>query len=210
MEKLSPDLFINQIKYLTFADVISLCQVNRKFHTYCTDPGYSTRWKVLVKNKYGNVLEFEEKLKRIWKKLGLERDTYNYLVYTNLVKTLDPITQLMIYYRQGDMESFDSNKYNNTHRFLTMFLLKNRYGTVKYLPSKAYQPFIDMLDGKKIDKNILDNMMIEMAKEGHLNGVKYLVEKGADIHAKNDLALELASREGHLEVVKYLQSVVAQ
>merc|ERR1712100_873013 len=43
--------------------------------------------------------------------------------------------------------------------------------------------------------------------EGHLNIVKYLVEKGADVHACNNsnlTALMIASGEGYLEVVKYL------
>ena len=41
-------------------------------------------------------------------------------------------------------------------------------------------------------------------ENGHLEVVKYLVENKANIHAKNDYALRLASGNGHLEVVKYL------
>ncbi len=39
---------------------------------------------------------------------------------------------------------------------------------------------------------------------GSLPVVKYLVEKGADIHFINDYALRYASLNGHLPVVKYL------
>jgi len=38
----------------------------------------------------------------------------------------------------------------------------------------------------------------------HLEVVKYLVEQGADIHARDDSALQLAAANGELEVVKYL------
>ena len=119
---------------------------------------------------------------------------------------LDPITQLMIYYKQGDIESFeDKNNFNNTQRFLALFLLGKKEEMVKFLPSSAYQPYIDLLDGKEINKNILNKMMINMAKEGNIKGTEYfLTEKGVDIHAGDDNALRWASYNGHLEVVKYL------
>ena len=39
---------------------------------------------------------------------------------------------------------------------------------------------------------------------GCLDVVKYLIEQGANIHAKNDEALWWAAEKGHLEIVKYL------
>ena len=42
------------------------------------------------------------------------------------------------------------------------------------------------------------------AYNGHLEVVKYLIENGVDIHARNDYALRLASYNGHIEMVKYL------
>jgi ankyrin repeat protein len=35
--------------------------------------------------------------------------------------------------------------------------------------------------------------------------VKYLVEQGGDIHAREDYPLRWASENGHLEVVEYLK-----
>jgi hypothetical protein len=49
-----------------------------------------------------------------------------------------------------------------------------------------------------------DLALIWASEKGHLEVVKYLVENGANIHARDDYALGLASRNGHLEVVKYL------
>ena len=42
------------------------------------------------------------------------------------------------------------------------------------------------------------------SQEGHIDIVKYLVENGADIHARDELALREASENGHVEVVKFL------
>jgi len=45
----------------------------------------------------------------------------------------------------------------------------------------------------------------ECAKNGNLEGVKYLVlEGGADVHAHNERALQNASINGHSDVVRYL------
>ena len=45
------------------------------------------------------------------------------------------------------------------------------------------------------------------ASNGQLEVVKYLVEQGADIHAWDDYALRWAAENGQLEVVKYLKSL---
>jgi len=42
------------------------------------------------------------------------------------------------------------------------------------------------------------------AEKGYLQVVKHLLERGADLHAKNDKALQMAARNGHRELVKYL------
>jgi len=46
--------------------------------------------------------------------------------------------------------------------------------------------------------------LIKFSNRGKLEIVKYLVENGANIHAKNDQALRNASYYGDLEIVKYL------
>jgi ankyrin repeat protein len=50
-----------------------------------------------------------------------------------------------------------------------------------------------------------NNQAVRLASHnGHLEVVKYLVEHGADIQAVNNYAVIYASENGHLEVVKYL------
>lgn len=68
-----------------------------------------------------------------------------------------------------------------------------------------------LVEGKGDINNAMDqekNTAVMLgAKTGHLEVVKYFVEKGADIEAENKdgwNALELSAEAGHLEVVKYL------
>ena len=193
------DVFIKEITYLPFDKVITICQFNSKSHKYCTSNDYNNHWKQLIDNTFSSIDSYKDKLHLIWKDLGYNNDKYDYLVYTQLIKYLDPITQLIIYYRQGDMKSF--NSYNKEQQFLALFLLGKKDIIENYLPNKNYRVFINLLNKQKIPKDILNNMLVEMAKEGSLRGVKYFQYIGADM---NDKALRLASKYGHLDVVKFL------
>ncbi len=52
-----------------------------------------------------------------------------------------------------------------------------------------------------------NDIAVKMAsKNGHLDIVKYLVSEGANIRARDDIALMYASSGGHIDVVKYLVS----
>ncbi len=204
LSQLPIDMFIKNITYLPFDDVINVCKGNTTLHNYCVNPSYNNNWKKLIDDTFGNIHNYQEELKQIRSKLKLDNGLYNYLVYSHLVKLLDPITQLMIYYRQEDMNSFDNSNYNNTQRFLAMFLLGKKDKMKEFLPDDAYLPFIYMLEGQKIDQNIVNEMLIEMVNEGSVNGVSMMLSKGADIHAHDDLALRWGSKNGYLEVVKYL------
>lgn len=46
--------------------------------------------------------------------------------------------------------------------------------------------------------------MIEKCILGHYEYVKFLIEKGANIKAKNKLAIQQAAINGHLEILKFL------
>ena len=207
LSQLPVDLFIQQITYLPFQDVVSVCSANQQLRAYCNDPRYNTRWKALINNTFKEVIyDYQNKLKELWDELGYKEPRYNYLIYTQLVKSLDPVTQGMIYYRQGDMKSFE--ELTKEQKFLALFLLNKSSEMEKYLPDEdylrpIYLAFISMINSDKIDQDILNKMLIEMARQGNMKGIKYLENSGADIHAENEDALILTSYSGHLEAVKY-------
>lgn len=64
---------------------------------------------------------------------------------------------------------------------------------------------VKFLVEKGIDIHYEDDAPVRYASEdGYVDIVKYLVEQGADIHALDDFALRFASERGHLDVVEYL------
>ena len=133
LSKLPVDVFIQHITYLPFRDVIILCSSNTTLHNYCSNPSYSNNWKSLIDHTFSDVYDYPNLLSQIQSDLKLE-GKYNYLVYVGLIRLLDPITQLMIYYRQNDMESFHSEKFTQEQRFLALLILdKGKKELMKYL-----------------------------------------------------------------------------
>ena len=202
LSQLPIDMFIKNITYLPFDEIVNVCKANTTLHNYCTNSKYNNQWRALIDDTFGNIHDYQEKLEQIRNKLNINDGIYNYLVYTHLVKLLDPITQLMIYHRQGDMKSFNNPKFGNTQRILALFLLGEKNEIDNYLPSYSSVPFIVMLKGDKIDQNTLNEMLTVMARQGSVKGVSMMLSKGAD--PRRGEALEWASLKGHLDVVKYL------
>ena len=199
MESLPVDLFIQQITYLPFDDVTNLCQVNTKFHEYCTNARYANNWRLLIKNTFSQLDDYETNLEELLKKYG----GYNYQVYTNFVKTLDPVTQAMIYYKQGDMKSFE--KLDTIEKFLAMFLLGNKEGMDKYIIPKS-QIFWKIINKNPVlPARELYDAMSTMIQRGSLVGVKFLVKERALVD-KNTM-IHLANIYGKRNIVKYLESL---
>jgi hypothetical protein len=64
---------------------------------------------------------------------------------------------------------------------------------------------VDILKWFMINHQInFDKILWMSAKHGNLDIVSYLIEHGADIHARRDHALRWCAKNGHLDVVKYL------
>lgn len=93
--------------------------------------------------------------------------------------------------------------------------LKTNYRMCRFLAkSMCYNKIIKQklkLNEKfNIDKYLkycsdnIDEYHIIASEYGNLKYLKFLVEKGADIHHKNDESLDLSCKYGHLEIVKYL------
>ena len=118
------DNFIKEITYLPFDKVITICQSNPDYISYCNDSKYNNQWKLLIDNTFSSIYEYDDKLKQIWNDLNTGDNVYNYLIYTQLVHLLDPITQLKIYYRQGDIKSFDDNKFTDLQRYFSLKISK--------------------------------------------------------------------------------------
>src|SRR5581483_3483212 len=83
--------------------------------------------------------------------------------------------------------------------------------------------YLDMITIKNIilnvrEMNILDDFSKDFllnankglcwnCQNGHLSIVQYLVSIGADIHARHNYAVRLASKNGHISTVQYLVSI---
>ena len=62
------DIFLKQVTYLPFNDVVNMCQTNTLWHSYCTK--YNIRWKILIYNTFGHLYGYDDILIKLWKKLG--------------------------------------------------------------------------------------------------------------------------------------------
>ena len=82
-----------------------------------------------------------------------------------------------------------------------------------YYKSKIWEDYkFEYVSGNfKMQYTLLNNyftrknrLLVNSAKEGELELVKYAVDRGSNIHTSNEEALRWASLNGHIEIVKYL------
>ena len=210
INELSVDIFFHYLTYLSSSDIISLCSCNRKFYNYGTNSRFGVRWKFLIDKTYGDIYDYSSLLSQIQDQvrsdLGSEhiKTEPNYLVYTQLIDLLDPISQLMIDYRQNDLLSFNDSKFTHNQRFLALCLLNRRYKIEDWLPGSKYSQFIDIMDGKSISSYDFEWMVKKLAKQGNVKGLMWLKERGADLHYDSDAAFISAVENGRLSAVKFL------
>lgn len=207
LENMSIDTFVKTVTYLPFKDVIALCQSSKTTMSYCTESKYNYVWKNLIENTFSDTSNYADNLKITWDKLGMNEGTYNYSVYTNLVKTLDPVTQLRIYYKQKDWDSFNSDAFNDEQRFLAYVLVDDRDAAMD-ISSRVYseiaKPFVKVLDGYRSDERDLGVMVAAFARYGSPKGVEIALNfaqpRNVDLLMRK--ALYNASEFGQLGVVK--------
>jgi len=85
------------------------------------------------------------------------------------------------------------------------FLKENIDSILKIYVYKRDLEVVNYLVEKGADVTADNNLNVRLASyHGHLETVKYLVEKGADVTAENNYAVRWASYREHLETVKYL------
>ena len=209
LELLPDDVLGYQITYLPFTDVKQLCETSKRLNNFClgTSTKQSNIWRNVIHSTFSNVVNYNDILLKLSKQYNCDGPCYNYYVYVNFINYLDQITQLMIYYKQKDLNSFKSDNYTNEERFVALFMLGNKEGMKKYeqdMPDRGRYFFYTLLEGKKPSQTDLDDSLGWGSRNRYLGVVKYLVEQGADIRSDDDDALRSASFDGHLEVVKYL------
>ena len=114
-----------------------------------------------------------------------------------------------------DVEILRKNKGNRqwSEYYIDDLRKINTSNVDKYLKKGSEEGRMDIVMisiNKGADIHAADDYAVQWASEsGHIEVVKYLVSVGADIHAADDYAVQLGSKNGHLEVVKYLVSVGA-
>ena len=80
---------------------------------------------------------------------------------------------------------------------------------LRYAANNGHLEVVKYLIDKGADVRAWSDYALRLAaNNGHLEVVKYLIDKGADVRALNDYALRYAAFNGHLEVVKYLKSII--
>ena len=198
MSQLSIDLFFHLLSLIDLSDVISLCSVNRKFHTYGIT--YNQRWFILTKQKYGDLYAFPDVYSEISSKLKV-----NYVLYSKLVTWLDPVAQCKLNYQ--------NEKYSLMTNFLARYIWGgNLYEILK--EEKDHDILDDMYLFLKAQKYPQPNKLPEphhlrsacyiMAAHGSMDGLIKIQELGGDLGDFINSALHRAANLGHLDVVKYL------
>lgn len=207
LSKLPVDLFIQQLTYLPYDKVVEICQLNQKFHNYCV--GYETKWKALIQNAFGSLPLYNEVLSEIHRDLGTEK--YNYLVYTQFTKYLEPTTQLLIYDRQKDKDNFkklygetdeiskvmywyrkgDSINFlshgDSTTQIAALWLLNEHKKMFEYIKGLtdpddiAFSKYFIRIVKGTAREPDFQEIAIFFIEEGNLKGLKRIVKLGANI-----------------------------
>ena len=166
------------LKHVDDKELLKFCAVNRKtWNDVCDDNFLKRRL-----SKYPGI----EKYKR-------EKETWKQF-YLNVVYYIAKLEESNFRYTKGDF------------RKQYKILRDSHYGELLFQAARA--------GDESLVKYALDNKFSEdingalkiAANGGHLDVVKYLVERGANIHLQSEFPLTLALINGHAEVVKYLVS----
>ncbi|QGR53608.1 ankyrin repeat-containing protein [Moumouvirus maliensis] len=91
------------------------------------------------------------------------------------------------------------------------FLAYNKIcrNSIVYAVNGGYLDIVKRLINLSSTYNDLTYALMHSSLSGNLEMIQFLIDRGANIHANNDIAVRNASLKGHLEVVKYLVSIGA-
>ena len=54
MESFFVDIFLSQLTYLSFKDVVATCQSNKLHYSYCISHKYSNNWRKIIEDTFLN------------------------------------------------------------------------------------------------------------------------------------------------------------
>ena len=122
----------------------------------------------------------------------------------------------------GELHCYAGNDYGEERAFVLIAIGLFSLFVFELILNGFYRvnKAIGMMYGNPVEKQLLRNLkrgmlqgsidinqaLVDAAENGHLNVVKYLVGKGANVRAEDDVAVRYAAENGHLDVVKYLVS----
>ncbi len=212
-----PPIYARIVRTLSFEEMMNLCQVNKEFAEVCRS---GLIWKEWAK------AHEEEELDKALIEMARSGDLriVKYFVESGADIHADNDDVLSVAAWGGHLKvvkylvengadihaEYDAAlgiAAGNGHLEVVKYLVENgadiyavENEAVRRAEEYGHPEVVKYLKGIKE----LDDSLIKMAESGDLRRIRYLVENGADTHAKNDEALRVAAENGHLEVVKYL------
>lgn len=138
--------------------------------------------------------EIKDLSKNILIKIGLECTLLDLLNFcTSSSKINNSICNNQVFWMK---------KLNKDFGIYKKLSIPKKYKLEKGLDYKSYYKYIT--NRLNDFKDNFDNLLIDSSKKGDLNIVKIVLNKGANINAKDNQALIWASYNGQTEIVKYL------
>ena len=195
------------LKHIHDKDLLKICSVDRKSWNEVCDDNFLRRRLM----KYSGIEKYKRE-KESWKSFYLRAIYY-------IAKMQEKYQYI---YEEGDFKKqYDILEGNDENDVLYEASEKGEYNLVKYVLERTgfhdydlalelasrngHLNIMKLLLEKGADMHTSDDYpLISASENGHINVVQHLVENGADIHALDDEALKLASKNGHIKVVQYL------
>ena len=168
------------LKHVDDKELLKFCMVNRKTWNEVCDDNFLKR---RLTSRYPDIEKYKRK-NETWKEF-----------YLNVVYYITKLQDRFNFrYTEGDFR----NQYK--------ILRDSHYQDILFTASRSGdKSLVKYALDNRYSENINDALRIA-SKEGHLDVVKYLVERGADIHSQGETPLAAAVVNGQAEVVKYLVS----
>lgn len=168
------------LKYVEDKELFTVCCINKKMWYEVCDDGFIRRRL----RKFGEIEKIEKykKENESWKRF-----------FSRAAKCIHKMkTEFDFNYTEGDFQK----QYNiwKSENILVKAAEEGQLSIIQHCVENLNEDI-------KIDE---DSVLTHASENGHLEVVKYALEKGCDIHASTDYALRWTSARGHFSVVEHL------